>query len=90
MCSFSLTVHINEPDVHLKPTSYVELAEIKKILIQFLENKGEKIRLNNPAIQCFNYHDDCGSILFVENKVNKKIHHQIFTSISFRVHLMLD
>ena len=76
MCPFNLTVHINEPDVHLKPTSYVELAEIKKILIKFLENKGDKIKLNIPSIQCFNYHDDCGSILFVQNKVKTNKFHQ--------------
>lgn len=70
MCPFKLTVHLNEPDTHLKPTSFVELAEIKKILIQFLKNKGEKIKLNNPNIQCFNYQDNSGSILLAENKVN--------------------
>jgi len=69
MCPFTLTVHINDSDVHLKPTSYVELAEIKKFLIRFLKNKGEKIKFNNPSIQCFNYQDEYGSILFVENRV---------------------
>ncbi len=69
MCPFNLTVHINEPSIHLTPTSFVELTEIKQILIKFLRTKGEKIKLNNSSIQCFNYHDNCGSILFVENKV---------------------
>jgi len=73
MCPFNLSVHVNDVDIHLKPTSYVDLAEIKKILIKFLKNKGEKIRINNPSIQCFNYQDDCGSILYAENKVIKKI-----------------
>ncbi|CAF2879999.1 unnamed protein product [Rotaria sp. Silwood2] len=68
MCPFNLTVHTSQPDLHLKPTSYVELAEIKKILVKFLENKGQKIKLNESSVQCFNYQDDCGSILFVENK----------------------
>ncbi|CAF5135682.1 unnamed protein product [Rotaria sp. Silwood1] len=68
MCVFNLTVHINQPDLHLKPTSYVELAEIKTVLMNFLENKGQKIKLNNSSVQCFNYKDDCGSILLAENK----------------------
>lgn len=69
MCPFKLSVHVNEPNVHIKPTSYVELAEIKEILVRFLKNKGEKIRVNNPAIQCFNYQDPVGSILVAENRV---------------------
>jgi hypothetical protein len=73
MCPFNLTVHVNEPDIHLKPTSYVELTEIKSILIKFLLNKGEKIKLSNPLVQCYNYHDNCGSILFVENKVKNSL-----------------
>ena len=42
MCPFSLTVHINDPGLHLEPTSYVELNEIKKSLIKYIKNKGEK------------------------------------------------
>lgn len=70
MCSFNLTAYVNQPDVTLKPTAYVELSEIKKILIKFLQNKGEKIKLDDPSVRCFNYQDDCGSVLYVENKVN--------------------
>jgi hypothetical protein len=77
MCPFNLSFHVNDVDVHLKPTLYVDLAEIKKILIKFLKNKGEKIRINNPSIQCFNYQDDCGSILYAENKVKKKLYSKI-------------
>lgn len=69
MCPFNLIVHMNESNVHLKPTSYVELTEIKKILVKFLKNKGERIRVNNQSIHCFNYQDDSGSILFAENRV---------------------
>ena len=69
MCPFNLAVHLNESNVHLKPTSYVELTEIKKMLVKFLKNKGEKIRLNNQSVHCFNYHDNSGSILFAENRV---------------------
>ncbi len=70
MCPFSLTVHINDPGLHLEPTSYVELNEIKKPLIKFIKTKGEKIRVNNRSIDCFNYHDGSGSILYAENRVN--------------------
>jgi hypothetical protein len=76
MCPFNLTLHINDSDVHLKPTSYVELTEIKKFLIKFLKNKGDRIKINNPSIHCFNYQDDCGSILYAENKV--KIKHTLY------------
>ena len=31
--------------------------------------KGEPIKLDNPFIRCFDYRDDCGSILVANNKV---------------------
>ncbi|CAF1508898.1 unnamed protein product, partial [Adineta steineri] len=37
MCPFELTVHVNESNIHLESTSFVELTEIKKILIKFLQ-----------------------------------------------------
>ncbi len=74
MCQFKLTVHMNEADVHLKPTSYVQLTEIKKVLIKFLKNKGKPIKVNNPSIYCSNYQDNCGSILFAENRVSNSLH----------------
>jgi hypothetical protein len=80
MCPFSLTVHTNDPGLHLKPTSYVELNEIKKTLIKFLKTKGERIRVNNPSIYCFNYQDESGSIIFAENRV--KIHSKIQHNLS--------
>ncbi|CAF3451160.1 unnamed protein product [Rotaria sp. Silwood1] len=92
MCSFNLTVHINQSDLHLKPTSYVELAEIKKILVKFLENKGQKIKLNVSSVQCFNYKDDCGSILFVENKgiSNARLSVQVKDSNNVALNLPID
>lgn len=83
MCPFNLSVHMNESNVHIKPTSYVELAEIKKLLVKFLKNKGEKIRLNNQAIQCFNYQDQIGSILFAENRVRTRLITQLISQSIF-------
>lgn len=82
MCPFKLTMHLNESDTHLKPTSFVELAEIKKILIKFLKNKGEKVKISNPNIQCFNYQDNVGSILYAENKVHHKKTKNLFIKSS--------
>ncbi|CAF1240094.1 unnamed protein product [Rotaria sordida] len=89
MCQFNLTVHINQPDLHLKPTSYIELAEIKKVLVKFLENKGQQIKLNNLSVQCYNYKDDCGSILFVENKSSSNVRLSIQVKDSKNVALNL-
>ncbi|CAF3931803.1 unnamed protein product [Rotaria sp. Silwood1] len=92
MCVFNLTVHINQPDLHLKPTSYVELAEIKTVLMNFLENKGQKIKLNNSSVQCFNYKDDCGSILLAENKSasNVRLSIQVKDSKNVALNLPID
>ena len=50
MCSFNLTVHANEQDLHLTPTSYVELSEVKKVLLKFLQNKVGSILLDFPDV----------------------------------------
>lgn len=70
MCPFNLTVHSNQSDMRLRPTKFIDLNDMKKALIKFLEHKGERIMLSDSSIQCFNYQDDCGSIVFVQNKVN--------------------
>ncbi|CAF3911899.1 unnamed protein product, partial [Adineta steineri] len=91
MCPFELTVHVNESNIHLESTSFVELTEIKKILIKFLQNKSEKIKINS-TVQCFNYHDDCGSILIVENKGphNVRISAQVVNSNNAALTLPID
>jgi hypothetical protein len=35
----------------------------------FSSSKGEPIKLENPFVRCFDYRDDCGSILVANNKV---------------------
>mgnify|MGYP006904180159 FL=1 len=71
MCPFVLNVHTNDADIHLTPTSYVELGDIKKFLLKFLKNQSERIKLDNSAVQCFHYHDAYGSIVYAENRVLK-------------------
>ena len=85
MCPFQLTVHVNESDIRLKPTSFIELNEIRGSLIQFLKDKSDRIQLKNPSVHCFHYQDDYGSILFVQNKVNysKLIIKSLFLSVVF-------
>ncbi|CAF3533242.1 unnamed protein product [Rotaria socialis] len=68
MCPFNLTVYNNQSGLKLTPTSFVDLAEIKKLLVPFLQKKAKTITLEDPSIHCFHYQDDCGSILFVENQ----------------------
>lgn len=69
MCPFVLNVHTNDVEIlRLKPTSYVEFTEIKKILLKFLKNKGDRIKINNSHVDCYHYHDACGSIVYAENK----------------------
>ena len=75
MCPFNLTVNTNRPDLHLKPTSFIELEEIKTALLRFLMKKAEKIKLRDPSVLCFNYQDDCGSILFIKNSVKTYVMH---------------
>ncbi|UJR30828.1 hypothetical protein I4U23_018345 [Adineta vaga] len=89
MCPFKLTIHMNESDIHLKPTSYVELTEIKKLLIRFLKNKGDQIQLKNPSVQCINYNDDCGSILFIDNKNSSIVHISVEVTKSVNTALTL-
>ncbi|CAF0850580.1 unnamed protein product [Adineta ricciae] len=82
MCPFQLTVHVNESDIRLKPTSFIELNEIRGSLIQFLKDKSDRIQLKNPSVHCFHYQDDYGSILFVQNKHSSNIRISVETTKS--------